>query len=244
MREEDEGAWSERNSQTFIDYGRYMVPEREVQIETICELIAEREGAFHGMELCCGEGLLAEAILERFAGAIVHGYDGSPTMLEAARKRLERYGARFSTREFDLAASDWRKVEWPLGAVVSSLAIHHLDGGEKRELYRDVYGMLGEGGALVIADLVQPAGESGLRVAAKGWDEAVRERSLEIDGDTKVYDFFVEDEWNIFRYPDPTDKPSGLFEQLRWLEEAGFGEVDVYWMKAGHAIYGGRKITK
>ena len=37
------------------------------------------------------------------------------------------------------------------------------------------------------------------------------------------------------------DKPSGLFEQLGWLEAAGFEAVDVYWLKAGHAIYGGQK---
>jgi tRNA (cmo5U34)-methyltransferase len=37
------------------------------------------------------------------------------------------------------------------------------------------------------------------------------------------------------------DKPSGVFEQLRWLEQASFRAVDIYWMKAGHAIYGGQK---
>jgi tRNA (cmo5U34)-methyltransferase len=35
------------------------------------------------------------------------------------------------------------------------------------------------------------------------------------------------------------DQPSGLYEQLCWLEEAGFSAVDVVWLKAGHAIYGG-----
>jgi hypothetical protein len=37
------------------------------------------------------------------------------------------------------------------------------------------------------------------------------------------------------------DKPSRLSDQFRWLEEAGFAEVDVFWMQAGHAIYGGRR---
>jgi tRNA (cmo5U34)-methyltransferase len=37
------------------------------------------------------------------------------------------------------------------------------------------------------------------------------------------------------------DKPSPIFEQLKWLETAGFTAVDVYWMQAGHAIYGGQK---
>jgi hypothetical protein len=32
-----------------------------------------------------------------------------------------------------------------------------------------------------------------------------------------------------------------LLDQLKWLEGAGFVDVDVYWMRAGHAIFGGRK---
>ena len=50
----------------------------------------------------------------------------------------------------------------------------------------------------------------------------------------------------MYRYPDPSDtidKPSTLFEQLTWLAQAGFAEVDVYWVQAGHALFGGRKGT-
>lgn len=32
-----------------------------------------------------------------------------------------------------------------------------------------------------------------------------------------------------------------FLDQLQWLGEAGLVKVDVYWMKAGHAIFGGRK---
>jgi hypothetical protein len=46
----------------------------------------------------------------------------------------------------------------------------------------------------------------------------------------------------MYRYfdPDDIDRPSRLFDQLKWLERAGFVDVDVYWMQAGHAIFGGR----
>jgi tRNA (cmo5U34)-methyltransferase len=40
---------------------------------------------------------------------------------------------------------------------------------------------------------------------------------------------------------DPVDKMSPLFDQLKWLEQAGFASVDVFWMRAGHAIFGGSK---
>lgn len=234
-------AWNEQDSEAFMDYGRYMVPEREAQIDTIARLIPACDGPFNVLELACGEGLLAEVILMRFPACTVHGLDGSTEMLDVARTRLAHHGGRFVPRQFDLASDDWRAPAFPVHAVISSLSVHHLDGSEKQNLFRDVYKMLLPGGALVIADLVQPAGSTGLALAADGWDETVKERSLQMAGDDRAIEFFRDERWNIFRYPDPMDKPSGLFEQLKWLEEAGFVEVDAYWMRAGHAIYGGRK---
>ncbi len=120
-------SWSEEDSENFIDYGRYYVPEREQQIETICSLIPDTPPPSHLVELCCGEGLLSHALLERLPNATVHALDGSPKMLAHARTRLARYGDRFDTTQFDLAATDWRTFPWPVTGVVSSLAIHHLD---------------------------------------------------------------------------------------------------------------------
>ncbi len=47
-------------------------------------------------------------------------------------------------------------------------------------------------------------------------------------------------QWNIFRYPDPFDKPSPLYDQLAWLKAASSAAVDVFWPEAGQAIYGGQ----
>lgn len=233
--------WGQETARTFIDLGRYFVPERQNQIQIICDLIPPRTNHFHILELCCGEGLLATAILDRFPDCIVHGYDGSEEMLQHAAQHLAKYGDRFQTRLFDLASREWRTLPWPLHAVVSSLAIHHLDGPQKQQLFQDVYQMLSASGVFLIADLIEPANLLGVGVAARAWDQAVRRRALEIDGDTAAFDYFRQEQWNMYTYPDPTDKPSALFAQLNWLQAAGFDEIDVYWMKAGHAIFGGRK---
>lgn len=235
--------WSEGSSKTFIDYGRYFVPERESQFQAICSLIPAPEESFHILELCCGEGLLAEALLERFPTSIVHCYDGSAEMLRRAQARLAGYSDRTVFKSFDLAASDWRNVLGQLHAVVSSLAIHHLDDEQKRELYKALYAALEPEGVLVIADVIRPATPPATSLAAEVWDDAVRQRSLAIDGNTQAYDVFRQAEWNLYRHPDPIDKPSRLLDQLNWLEAAGFGDVDVYWMRAGHAIFGGRKSS-
>jgi tRNA (cmo5U34)-methyltransferase len=235
--------WSEAASRTFIDYGRYFVPEREQQIAAFVDLIPAHDQPFTILELCCGEGLLARALLERFPTCTVHGFDGSPAMLDHARGQLARYGERFQTQLFGLADRSWRAIEWPVHAVVSSLTIHHLEGGEKQRLFHDIAQLLEPGGVFLIADVIAPASRAGAELAAKAWDASVRQRALEIDGNLDAVAYFEREQWNMFRHPDvdDIDKPSRLLDQLKWLEQAGFIDVDVFWMQAGHALFGGRK---
>ncbi len=37
------------------------------------------------------------------------------------------------------------------------------------------------------------------------------------------------------------DKMLPPFEQLKWLAQAGFEGIGVFWAKAGHAVFGGYK---
>lgn len=231
-------SWTEDDSELFIDEGAYFVPEREAQIATICAAIPPMDGEGHLIELCCGEGLLTRALLERFPRATVHAFDGSPKMLESTRRAAGALAARLETRVFDLAGRDWRAPGYEAHAVVSSLAVHHLDGEEKRALFADLFVLLAPGGVFVLADLVAPASARGVTIAAEAWDEAVKTRALARDGTLDAFARFEESRWNFYRdpEPDPVDKPSALFEQMKWLEVAGFTAVDVHWMKAGHAI--------
>lgn len=241
--EKKSNLWGEQATQTFLDYGRYFVPEREVQIETICRLIPPHPEPFTILELCCGEGLLAEAILEHFPQVMVMGLDGSSGMLEKAKERLSLYGKRFRARNFELGDPFWRDSQLSVQAVVSSLCIHHLDAAGKQELFGYIHTILADGGVFVLADLIKPATTTGEVLAAAAWDAAVRQRALTLDGNTKAFDFFQKEKWNMFRYFDPEDidHPSGLFEQLKWLEAAGFTGIDVHWMQAGHAIISAKK---
>lgn len=237
--------WQEADSQDFIDYGRYFVPQREYQRQTIADLIPPPDGPVHILELSCGEGLLAEELLHRFPTVILHCYDLSPAMLEQAQRRLAPFGSRFITRQFNLNQAEWRTNQPTFHAIVSSLTVHHLDGPDKLRLFLDLYPMLRPGGTLVIADLVAPTRALGTAVAAQAWDEAVRQRSQQLDGNDDALTYFEKLKWNLYRYPeDPAvaiDKPSSLLDQLKWLEQAGFTAVDVHWLLAGHVIYSGVK---
>jgi tRNA (cmo5U34)-methyltransferase len=114
-----------------------------------------------------------------------------------------------------------------------------LHGQGKRDLFTMVHDCISARGCLLIADLVLPQREEARELFEATWDHSAEERSRAQTGDAALFDLFVREHWNYYRYPDPFDQPSPLFNQLLWLKEAGFAVVDCFWMQAGHAIYGG-----
>ncbi len=236
-------AWTEETSQHFIDYGAYFVPESEVQIETIVSVIPPAPNGAVIAEICCGEGLLAEAIARQFPKTIFHALDGSKTMLDSTAAKLDALGVQHHSALMDIAETEWRRFDQPVHAFVSSLAVHHLDGPGKAQLFKDLAGQLAPGGVVVICDLVEAQRDAGLKLWERHWDTGVAQRAQELDGNDKMLHFFRDDGWNYYSAPDadPIDMPSSLFDQMRWMSEAGLVEVDVHWLKAGHAIFSGRK---
>lgn len=231
--------WDEETSKRYLDYGRYFVPAREQQMRIMVNLIKGLPQPIRILELCCGEGLLAEMLLDAFPISNYLGLDGSTLMLAKAWERLSHFGVRVKLNSFDLANRSWRSLGEPVHAVVSSLGIHHLDAQVKQVLFQDVFAMLEQGGAFIVSDMVDPSTSPGRQVAADAWDEVVRQRSLELDGNTAGLDFFQREGWNTFTYldPDDIDHPSPLFDQLKWLEQVGFVDIDVHFVQAGHALF-------
>jgi SAM-dependent methyltransferase len=86
-------------------------------------------------------------------------------------------------------------------AIISGLAIHHLEDERKRELFAEVHALLTPGGVFANLDLVR-------------------------SGSTRLHERFRRE---IGRTEDdPTDRLADLGEQLAWLHEAGFAEVDCH----------------
>lgn len=232
--------WSEEDSASFIRFAEHFVPDRAEQMAVVSEMVGPLGGGL-ALDLCSGPGVLSARLLADHPRSRVVGLDVSDTMLEESRRALADYGDRYTTEHFDLGSADWRaRAEAPT-AVVSSLAVHHLTGEEKQQLYRDVHEMLAPGGSLVIADLVAPVGARSAALSNRMWDEWVREHSAASGLGDEAYQAFHALEWNYLQYPDELDKPSPLGDQLTWLSAAGFTDVDAYWLKAGHAIFGGTK---
>jgi tRNA (cmo5U34)-methyltransferase len=103
------------------------------------------------LELGTGTGETARRVLARHPRATLVGVDGSELMLEAARAALpaDRVDLRVGALEDPLPAG-------PFDVIVSALAIHHLDGPGKADLFGRAAAALAPHGRLVIADLVVP----------------------------------------------------------------------------------------
>lgn len=241
--------WQEEDSATFLDTAEIFVPGRAEQIAALVGLVpADAEETFTIVELAAGDGTLAQTMLEAFPHCRYLALDGSEVMREQLRERLAGFGERVTVGHFDLAAQDWRDtLPSPLRLVVSSLCVHHLTGAEKQALFADVRAHLEPGGALLLADVIEPASRQVADLFARQYDDIVRAQSIQRYGDLRGYEEFQRLHWNYFLYDyglpadETIDHPSGLREQLMWMREAGFIDADCFWMRAGHAVYGGWK---
>jgi len=104
------------------------------------------------LELGIGTGETTRRILEKHPRASLTAIDSSPEMLERARAAFPGADLRLSRLEDPLP-------EGPFDLVVTALAVHHLDGDGKRDLFRRVIEVLRPGGRFVLADVVVPERE-------------------------------------------------------------------------------------
>ena len=234
--------WNEEDSAVYRALAEVAVPRREEQLATLlCLLPFGRDDAFRIVDLGCGEGVLEYAALTAFPNASVVALDGSESMREHASELLKPFGGRVDVREFALESDEWRGELDGADCVASSLVVHHLNDDGKRRLFREAYGRMNDGGALMLIDCMQPERVEGVSLFADAYDDISRRQSVERTGDTALYDRFVEEKWNIFRHPEPSEMLAPLSHQLAWLADAGFVGVDCFWLNAGYAVFGGYK---
>ena len=103
------------------------------------------------LELGTGTGETARRVLDAHPGAHLLGIDASPDMLAMAAEAL---AGRDVTLELGRLEDGLPQGRFDL--VVSALAVHHLDGPGKAELFTRIAELLAEGGRFVLADVVVP----------------------------------------------------------------------------------------
>jgi SAM-dependent methyltransferase len=166
------------------------------------------------LDLGTGDGRMIAVLRETRPQITAVGLDLSPQLLEAARQRFEHI-EDVRIEEHDLMqpfAGDLGQFD----LVISALAIHHLPDARKRELFAEVFELLQPGGSFYNLDVVAAptAALHQLSQAAFGFDA---------------------------RHQDPSDQPARLEDQLGWLHEVGFVDVDCFWKWLELSLVGGTK---
>ena len=153
------------------------------------------------LDLGTGDGRLLALLRADRPAMIGVGLDFSALMLDAARERFagdERVG---------LVEHDLTEPLPALGrfdAVVSSMAIHHLEHERKRSLYAEIFDVLEPGGTFAnFEHVASPSHRLHLAFYA-AIDEPLE-------------------------HEDPSDRLLDVESQLAWLREVGFVDVDCYW---------------
>ncbi len=125
------------------------IPGYEELQEAVVAATADVRGT-RVLELGTGTGETALRVLAEHSEASWVGIDASEPMLARARERLPVADLRLARLEDELPAG-------PFDLVVSALAVHHLDGAGKRDLFARVARVLLPGGVFVLGDVVVPA---------------------------------------------------------------------------------------
>jgi len=101
------------------------------------------------LELGIGTGETARRVRAVHPDARLTAIDSSAEMLERARSEFPGGDLRIARLEDALP-------DGPFDLVYSALAVHHLDGAGKRDLFRRIAAVLRPGGVFVLADVVVP----------------------------------------------------------------------------------------
>ncbi len=236
-----DSAWkSQEMVDDWVSGLREWLPFADETLSLMTQLLQSRGRTVNRcLDLGAGEGVVAELVLRSFPDAEVVLVDFSDAMLEAAGRRLAKYSDRIQLVRADLTNSGWMAAipsEMKYDAVLSAFCIHHLEHERKRELYGEAFELLGPDGVFINLDCVTVCEDSTEELFQRlVTGERLRNEEQKENGRSRV-------EITKFMHEDDNeDKQGPIDDQVRWLGEIGFKDVDVYFKWLEVAMFGGVK---
>lgn len=186
--------WSDPDR--VAEYLSREIPHRQTAEAMLLQALPERVDRV--LDLGTGDGHLVSLLRSAHPDAEAIGLDSSEPMLARAR---ERFGedAGVELRLHDLR--DVLPTDGPFDAIVSGLAIHHLEDDRKRQLFAEVRSLLAPAGVFANLDLV--------KAPTPGLHQRFRHEIGRPEDD-------------------PSDRLANLCDQLAWLRTAGFADADCH----------------
>lgn len=193
-------------------------------VEALRPLAEGGSGVRRVLDLGAGTGLMTAHVAQAFPQARFELLDGSQAMLNEASLTLGELVSAVHLCDMTSALPGG-----PFDAVVSALAIHHLEHPDKQDLYRRIFAVLRPGGIFVNAEQVAgPTAE-----LSELYDERWAADCLALGASHAE----VADATERRKH----DRCAPVEPQLTWLREAGFAWADCYYKDFGLAILCARK---
>ena len=202
-----------------------LIPLMDIFYGTAVELVKINNEKGKILDLGAGTGLLTKLVIKKYPNAKYTLVDIAGEMLAIAKERFETLdNISFNVEDYRVGISGG-KYE----AIISSLSIHHLDSYEKRNLYKNIFNMVEEGGVFINADQV------------KGEDceseEIVKEYQLSYIENCSLLREEKDDTYGRIKL----DKMDKMSVQINMLKEAGFKSVDIYYKYYNYVVFRARK---
>lgn len=199
----------EQHAPNYNAARRRLIPPYDAFYTTTTSAIAMAGNPADILDLGAGTGLLSAHLRSAYPDAQLTLTDGSKAMLEQAREVLGTRGVRYELADLadPLPAGPW-------DAVVSALAIHHLDDPHKQQIFARIYEELRPGGVFVNAEQVAGATPMLDELYATWHEQEARAAGSD------------DDEWSGAVERMAHDRLATVEDQLRWLREAGFADAD------------------
>ena len=224
----------------YTEGARRFFPLAEEQLQVIGRIIDKfSPGISSFLDLGCGDGFMGRFIQSLFLDASAVFLDISGKMIEKARAKDRGRNSIFVIGDF--GKPGWKDVLEPgkkFDLVISGYSIHHISNREKQRLYRDIYGLLKDGGLFLNLDHVSsssdPLEDTFNELFLDAMSEYHKRRHEEKS---------MEEIRSV--YYDPEHKKLNKLEavevQCKWLRETGFSNVDCYLKIMELALFGGTK---
>lgn len=217
----------------FLDERRRAIPLGDEKVAMLLRLARHFvPEAGRVIDLGCGDGFLARAVLTAFPTSHALLIDHSEAMLRRAHEAMRPFSGRCEIRHGDLTESlPPQAGDGPVDLIVSGYAIHHLPTPHKRTRYGEVFGLLAPGGLFVNVEHVASA-TSALEAVI---DWAFIDHIAAVTGRARAS---VESEYR--NRPDKADNILDPVEaQVCWLREVGFEHADCHFKWLELAVFGG-----
>jgi SAM-dependent methyltransferase len=215
-----------RDAADYDDLRRRLIPCFDDFYGSALKVIQEWRPprAFDVLDIGAGTGLFSAMVLAQHHAGRLCLLDASAAMLEQARTRFAG-NDHVEYRVADMAHAD---LGGPWDAVISSLAIHHLSDDEKRRLYGRIRAALKPGGVFLNAEQVAGPNPFTDALYERIWLEQVRKLGAPEPDIEKALERMA------------FDLCASVNAQIKWLEEAGFSDVDCSYKSWRFAVLNGR----